>query len=97
MSSGLAIGRLTPGWCAAASLALLISAVDTSTAMADCVQGLALCAMECDQRTKPETPERPQCARSCVSNYQRCERIEVFQSTTGGGVLNRGKTLAPAQ
>ncbi len=78
-------------------LALLISAVDTGTAMADCVQGLALCAMECDQRTKPGRPDRPQCARTCVSSYQRCERIEVLQSTTGGGLLNRGKTLAPAE
>jgi hypothetical protein len=52
--------------------------------------------VDCDQRTKPEQPERPQCARSCVSNYQRCERIELFQSTTGGGLLNQGGTLAPA-
>ena len=89
--------RTLARWSAALWLALLISAVDTGTAQADCVQGLALCAVDCDQRTKPERPERPQCARSCVSSYQRCERIEIFQSTTGGGVLNRGKTLAPAQ
>lgn len=93
----MAIGRIALGWCAALSLASLILAVDSSVAKADCVQGLALCSVECDQRTKPGQPERPQCAQSCVTKYQRCERIEIFQSTTGGGVLNRGKTLAPAQ
>ena len=48
----------------------------------DCVTGLSYCAQECDQRTKPQQPERPQCARGCVSNYQRCARIELLQLNT---------------
>jgi hypothetical protein len=49
---------------------------------ADCVSGLSLCAQECDHQTKPGNPDRPQCARGCVSKYQRCERIELLQLNT---------------
>jgi hypothetical protein len=68
-----------------------------TNAQADCVSGLFLCAQECDQQTKPGNPDRPQCARGCISKYQRCERIEAIQSNTGGPALNQGKTVAPAQ
>ena len=64
---------------------------------ADCLQGLALCAVDCDQRTRLEDPDRPQCARSCVSSYQQCERLGVLQSNTGGPIFNQGGTLAPAE
>lgn len=79
------------------ALGCLLLALGVGTASADCVGGLALCALECDQRTKPTTPERPQCARTCVSSYQRCERIEIQQSTTGGNLFNREKSIAPAE
>jgi hypothetical protein len=64
---------------------------------ADCVSGLSFCAQECDQQTKPGNPDRPQCARGCVSKYQRCERIELLQSNTVAPGLNQGKAVAPAQ
>jgi hypothetical protein len=98
MSTRLAIVKTARRWSTAVALASIALAAGAATAYADCVGGLALCAVECDQRTKPQQPERPQCARTCVSNYQRCERIEIIQSTTGGGaILNKGNTLAPAQ
>jgi hypothetical protein len=61
---------------------LIMAAVPASAQPADCVTGLSYCAQECDQRTKPQQPERPQCARTCVSNYQRCARIELLQLNT---------------
>jgi hypothetical protein len=66
-------------------------------AAADCVQTLSYCAQRCDQRMKPETPERPQCGQTCVTQYQSCRQIEQIQSnsifqTPGGG----GMTLQPA-
>lgn len=64
---------------ALAGLAFVASA---SAQPPDCVTGLSYCAQECDQRTKPQQPERPQCARGCVSNYQRCARIELLQLNT---------------
>jgi hypothetical protein len=83
----------------AATLAvgLLAFAAGADAQPADCVTGLSYCAQECDQRTKPGNPDRPQCARGCVSNYQRCERIELIQQNTGGPTLNQGKAVAPAQ
>ncbi len=72
------------------SLALLILPVVPSPAMADCVAPLAACTMECDQTTKPENPDRPLCARRCISSYQLCERMEQIRSSTGGPVLNQG-------
>jgi hypothetical protein len=66
-------------------------------AAADCVTGLALCALECDQRTKPGTPDRPQCARECVSNYPRCERVELLQSNTGARKDGPATKMAPGQ
>ena len=95
----MTIAKTARAWCVALLLGSLIWVVDHSLASADCVEGLALCAVACDERTKPTTPERPQCARSCVSKYQRCERIEVFRPAAGGGggVLDQGMTLAPAQ
>ena len=78
-------------------VALFVTLGAMSVAAADCVTGLANCSMECDQRTKPGNPDRPQCAQSCISNYPRCVRAEEMRSSTGGGLLNNGKTLAPSQ
>jgi hypothetical protein len=77
-------------------LALATLIAGPAVARADCVASLATCAVTCDQQTRPGRPDRPQCAQSCVAIYQRCERIELFQSTTGG-VLNQGNILAPAE
>jgi hypothetical protein len=79
----------------AVALACLVLAAASGTASADCVTGLSYCAQECDQRTKPQQPERPQCARTCITNYQRCERTEILQSPTGGQMLNKGNALSP--
>jgi hypothetical protein len=79
----------------AVALACLVLAAASGTASADCVRAIALCALECDQRTKPETPERPQCARTCITNYQRCERTEILQSPTGGQLPSKGNVLSP--
>ena len=78
------------------SLALLILPVVPCPAVADCVAPLAACTMECDQTTKPENPDRPLCARRCISSYQRCERIEQVRSSTGGPVLNQGTATKKA-
>jgi hypothetical protein len=77
-------------------LALSIIAASTGAALAECVTNLAYCATECDQRTKPETPDRPQCAKRCISTYERCARRELIQRDSGG-VLKPGKIEAPAQ
>ena len=77
----------------ALAIGLLALTAGADAQPADCVTGLSLCAQECDQRTKPQQPERPQCARGCVSNYQRCERIELLKFNTAPGA---GKgVLAP--
>lgn len=86
----------------AAGLALAVAgapsfALRASAQPADCVSGLSLCAQECDLQTKPGNPDRPQCARGCVSKYQTCERIQLLQQSTGGPALNQGKAVAPAQ
>ena len=79
----------------ASVLAIGLLAHPAGAQPADCVSGLSLCAQECDQQTKPGNPDRPQCARGCVSKYQRCERIELLQLNTAPGV-NTGKgVLAP--
>jgi hypothetical protein len=80
----------------ALAVGLMAFAAGASAQPADCVTGLSYCAQECDQRTKPQQPERPQCARGCVSNYQRCERIELLQLNTGP-VLNQQKAIAPKE
>jgi hypothetical protein len=80
----------------AALLAAPLVAGSTVVAFADCVSGLANCAIECDQRIKPDDPYRPQCAQACVSTYQRCARAEIIRQGTGGGILSPGK-LAPSQ
>lgn len=95
MSTRLAILGTACARYAAAALACLILVAATGTASADCVRDIALCALECDQRTKPETAERPQCARTCISSYQRCERLAVQQSTTGGQLPSKGNVLSP--
>jgi hypothetical protein len=88
---------LAAGLALAVAGALTLSVVSGAAAQpADCVTGLSYCAQECDQRTKPQQPERPQCARACVSNYQRCERIELLRLNTGP-TLNQGKAAAPSQ
>jgi hypothetical protein len=79
------------------ALALLIAAPAINPAAADCLAPLAVCATDCDQRLRPEHPDRPQCARQCISAYQRCERIEQIQSNTGRPVLNQGLRQAPAR
>jgi hypothetical protein len=82
---------------AAGLIALAAFATAAGAQPADCVTGLSLCAQECDQRTKFGNPDRPQCARGCVSKYQTCERIQLLQQSTGGPALNQGKAIAPAQ
>jgi len=77
------------------ALAVGLLAFGAGAQPADCVTGLSYCAQECDQRTKPQQPERPQCARTCITNYQRCERAEILQSPTGGQMLNKGNALSP--
>ena len=79
------------------AFAILLIVSFAGPAAADCVKGLALCAIECDQRTKPGTPDRPQCARACVSNYPKCERIELLQSNTGARKDGPATKLAPGQ
>ena len=87
MKIGMTLAALVPSWFIGLP----------SVALADCVAPLAACAMECDQRTRPGRPDRPLCAQSCISAYQRCERIAEIQSRTGGPVLNQGSKNAPAQ
>ncbi len=65
--------------------------------MADCVETLSQCAVRCDQTKKVGDPARPQCASTCISGYDRCEKLERIRSSVGGSVLNQGKVQAPAQ
>jgi hypothetical protein len=80
-----------------AMLSLTILPALSQRAFPDCVAPLATCAMECDQATKVEDPDRPRCAQTCISGYQRCLRIEQIQSTTSRPVLNQRNRNAPAQ
>jgi hypothetical protein len=75
--------------------ALLIMAAWPASARADCVTTLSTCALECDQQTKIGDPRRPQCARTCISTYQRCVRLEIIQQSTGGGLQGGGQLTDP--
>ena len=66
-------------------------------AMADCVKTLSQCAVRCDETKKIGDPARPECASTCVSGYDRCEKLERIRSSVGGDALNQGKVQAPAQ
>jgi len=79
------------------SLATLVLMGSCGAAMADCVETLSQCALRCDQTKKVGDPARPQCASSCVSGYDRCEKLEQIRSNAAGGILNQGKVQAPAQ
>lgn len=79
------------------AVGLLLFAAAPGAAAADCVAPLAHCAMRCDQRIRPESPDRPLCAQSCISGYQRCARIAQIQSNTGGAAQNQRGQNAPAQ
>jgi hypothetical protein len=62
----------------AALLAAPLVAGSTVVAFADCVSGLANCAIECDQRIKPDDPYRPQCAQACVSIISAVRALKSF-------------------
>jgi hypothetical protein len=68
-----------------ALVAILVTVLQVpSIAQADCVSRLANCSTNCDQRTKLDDPQRPQCAQGCVSHYQGCARAEIIQKNTRG-------------
>jgi hypothetical protein len=80
-------------------IAFAVAALTTATssvapAWADCVTTLSYCAQRCDQRVKPGDPERPQCVRTCIASYQRCEQLEQLRSNTAP-LTTPGKSLAP--
>ncbi|MGH6922242.1 MAG: hypothetical protein ACRED5_00600 [Propylenella sp.] len=85
---------LFAAWTAVSGALFLAGA--TGAARADCVGTLAVCATACDRELKPQDPDRPQCAQGCISDHQRCTRIEVLRSSTGGPIFNsvKGKAVA---
>lgn len=76
---------------------LLLVPLAAGPSLADCVEPLATCVSQCTREFRPEHPDRPQCARGCISAHQRCERLEQLQSGTGGPIRNPGMANSPPQ
>jgi hypothetical protein len=79
--------------CATLLLIAVVTSFATATALADCVGSIANCTTNCDQRTKPEDPQRRECAQKCISGYSRCVRLEQIVPKSGGTVLKPEKQV----